>query len=136
MQELVGTLSRKGRGKFLTPPRQHHAVEADEGSACHPIGKSVQAANLEAGICKTHVSVRPHDARAGYFLVHRPLGTVPPFRVNKEERWPAKAQGICAFETKRIGGLRSAHDVSGARPGLSMKSAAILAPQRLKCLTL
>jgi len=37
---------------------------------------------------------------------------------------------------KRIGAARSAHDVSGDCAGLSMKSAAILAPHGLNALTL
>jgi len=47
-----------------------------------------------------------------------------------------RAQGFCAFGTKRIGGFRSAHETSGACVGSSMKSAAILAPHGLKCPTL
>lgn len=45
-------------------------------------------------------------------------------------------RSVCYFGRKRIGALRSAHDVSGDCAGLSMKSAAILAPHGLNALTL
>ncbi len=49
---------------------------------------------------------------------------------------PDASAGVCYFGRKRIGAARSAHDVSGDCAGLSMKSAAILAPHGLNALTL
>src|SRR5215470_9408917 len=58
-------------------------------------------------------------AKGAYSVHHRPAFSL----------WAAAGR-------KRIGGRRSTHEVSSVAPGLSMKSATILAPQGLNCLTL
>src|SRR5882762_1568709 len=79
--------------------------------------------------------VFPQSTRSSAFSFIGRSALSAPSRTRKVPR-AGKAQGICAFEAKRIGGFRSTQDKSGAFPGLSMKSVTILAPHELKCLTL